>query len=113
MIVLSMADHHLVTLLSSSFHTRPRQVTSFTSSAMNTAVVDMNISPGLVLAYLILSPNMAFCPVSVTKLQYKIDHNYCEWMNYGARTRKYLEWYHINYHYEHLSRESQKDLRLG
>ena len=52
MMVLSSAAHHLATLLSSSFQTSPRQVTSLTSSAMNTAVVEMNMSPGLVLAYL-------------------------------------------------------------
>ena len=68
MMVLSRALHHLATLLSSSFQTRPRQVMSLTSSAMKTAVVEMNMSPGLVLAYLMLSPNMAFCPVSVTRL---------------------------------------------
>merc|ERR1712012_669380 len=70
MMVRSRALHHLATLLSSSFQTRPRQVMSLTSSAMKTAVVEMNMSPGLVLAYLMLSPNMAFCPVSVTRLIY-------------------------------------------
>ena len=49
-IVLSSAVHHLLRLLSSLFQTRPRQVTSFTNSAMKTAVVEMNMSPGLVLA---------------------------------------------------------------
>ena len=68
MMVRSRELHHLATLLSSSFQTRPRQVMSLTSSAMKTAVVEMNMSPGLVLAYLMLSPNMAFCPVSVTRL---------------------------------------------
>ena len=70
MMVLSRVVHHLVTLLSSSFQTSPRQVTSFTSSAMNTAVVEMNMSPGLVLAYLMLSPSIAFCTVRVTRLMY-------------------------------------------
>ena len=50
MMVLSSAAHHLATLLSSSFQTSPRQVTSLTSSAMNTAVVEMNMSPGRVRA---------------------------------------------------------------
>ena len=70
MIVLSRHAHHLERLLSSSFHTSPRQVISFTSSAMKTAVVEMNMSPGRVLAYLMLSPSIAFYPVSVTRLMY-------------------------------------------
>ena len=57
MIVLSRHAHHLETL-------------SFTSSAMKTAVVEMNMSPGRVLAYLMLSPSIAFYPVSVTRLMY-------------------------------------------
>ena len=69
MMVLSRVLHHLVTLLSSSFLTNPRQVTSFTGSAVNTAVVEMNMSPGLVLVYLLLSPNIANCTVRVTRLR--------------------------------------------
>jgi hypothetical protein len=38
-------------------------------SAIKTAVVDMNMSPGLVLANRILNPSRAFCPVKVTRLK--------------------------------------------
>merc|ERR1719447_1113680 len=62
--------HHLPTSLSSEFQTSPRQVNNLTSSARKTAVVDMNMSPGLVLAYRMDRPSTAFCPVSVTKLRY-------------------------------------------
>ena len=48
------AAHHLLTDLSSAFHTSPRQVTSFTTSARNTAVVEMNMSPGLVVVVLVV-----------------------------------------------------------
>ena len=82
---------YLPTSLSSEFQTSPRQVTSLTSSARKTAVVEMNMSPGLiswwlwcplfnssyvciadlhlVLAYRMDRPNTAFCPVSVTRLE--------------------------------------------
>ena len=38
---------YLPTSLSSEFQTSPRQVTNLTSSARKTAVVEMNMSPGL------------------------------------------------------------------
>ena len=70
MMVLSSALHHWLKLLSSAFQTNPKQVTSFNNSAKNTAVVEMNMSPGLVRAYRMDSPKTAFWPVRVTRLRY-------------------------------------------
>ena len=70
MMVLSRALHHWLKLLFSAFQTNPKQVNSFTSSARNTAVVEMNMSPGLVRAYRIDKPSTAFWPVRVIRLRY-------------------------------------------